>query len=181
VDRLERAGLRRSPEGGRVVAAAKLAAIFIVPLFLVAGLLFGIRLAFGAIGDAVCADYNSFSNDFCDEWHYDSPPDDALPVPDQWGIRWQKLDCGSGGCGNRLYVLEPLTVTDDAVTLYLDEIRSLGWRSGAGSTDARKDDLAINVERASDRVGVLLVPKRLGRPEYVYVALAICGGGTICD
>jgi hypothetical protein len=150
------------------------AAIFIGPLFVVAGLLFGFRFAFGAIADAVCADYNSFTNDFCDEWQYDTPPDDALPVPDQWEIRWQKLDCGSGGCGNRLYVLEPPTVTDDAVTLYLDEIRILGWRSGAGSTDARMDDLAINVERASDRVGVL-VPKRLGRPEYVYVALATAG------
>ncbi|MDP9067874.1 MAG: hypothetical protein M3N53_05950 [Actinomycetota bacterium] len=81
------------------------AAIILGPFMVIGLLLLTVFLLFAAIGDAVCADYNSFSNDFCDEWHYDTPPEDALPVFPGWEVEWYELSCGSGGCPARMYVL----------------------------------------------------------------------------
>lgn len=76
-----------------------------------------------------CGSYNFISNDFCDEWTYETPPADALPVPPSWNIEWRMLDCGSGGCGSRLYVLSPSAGTGGGVGAYLRNIQSLGWRA----------------------------------------------------
>jgi hypothetical protein len=43
------------------------------------------------------------------------------------------LDCGSGGCGARLYVLAPDAGARGGVAAYLHEIQSLGWLSVASS------------------------------------------------
>jgi hypothetical protein len=40
----------------------------------------GARVAGSAISDAICGSYNFISYDFCDEWNYETPPADALPV-----------------------------------------------------------------------------------------------------
>jgi hypothetical protein len=140
----------------------------------------GARVAGGAISDAICGSYNFISNDFCDEWNYETPPADALPVPPSWEIEWRMLDCGSGGCGSRLYVLSPGARTGGGVATYLREIRSLGWRVGS-KAEARRDDLLLDVEPATDRILARLIPRRLQRPEYVFVSLAICGEGAVCN
>jgi hypothetical protein len=148
------------------------------------GLLFaigvGARVAGSAISDAICGSYNFISNDFCDEWNYETPPADALPVPPSWEIEWRMLDCGSGGCGSRLYVLTPGARTGGGVATYLREIRSLGWRVGS-KAEARRDDLLLDVEPATDRILARLIPRRLQRSEYVFVSLAICGEGAVCN
>jgi hypothetical protein len=43
-------------------------------------------LAARTISDAICGSYNFISNDFCDEWNYETPPAHALPVPPSWSI-----------------------------------------------------------------------------------------------
>jgi hypothetical protein len=148
------------------------------------GLLFaigvGARVAGSAISDAICGSYNFISNDFCDEWNYETPPADALPVPPSWEIEWRMLDCGSGGCGSRLYVLSPGAGRGGGVATYLREIRSLGWRLGS-KAEARRDDLLLDVEPATDRILARVIPRRLQRPEYVFVSLAICGEGAVCN
>ncbi len=149
----------------------------LVGLFVVVGV--GGWLAVRAISGAICGSYNDISNDFCDEWHYDTPPSGALPVPPRWETRWEKLDCGSGGCGNRLYVLSPPTSAEGGVAGYLSEIQALGWRTDA-SGEARLGDLHLDVASAADGIPALLIPKRLARMEFVFVALAICGEGTVC-
>jgi hypothetical protein len=37
------------------------------------------------------------------------------------------------------------------------------------------------VEPASERLVARLTPRRLAVEEFVFVALAICGEGTVCD
>jgi hypothetical protein len=139
----------------------------------------GARVAGRAIShDAICGSYNFISNDFCDEWNHESPPGDALPVPPSWEIEWRMLDCGSGGCGSRLYVLSPGARTGGGVAAYLREIQSLGWRVGT-KAEARQGDLLLEVEPATDRFYAR--PRRAERPEYVFVSLAICGEGAVCD
>ena len=137
-------------------------------------------LAVRAVSAAVCADYNSISNDFCDKWHYDTPPEDAIPVPPGWSIAWQDLSCGSGGCPSRMYVLVPPSETADSIHRYIDGIRGQGWRESE-TADFRKGELFIQVDRASENAGTLMVPKRLGKPGYVFVSLAICGEAIVCS
>ncbi|MGH2660381.1 MAG: hypothetical protein ACRDHS_12160 [Actinomycetota bacterium] len=137
-------------------------------------------LAARAVSSAICGSYNFISNDFCDEWHYDTPPARALPLPPGWVIRWQELDCGSGGCGSRLYVLSANSSSEGSVAAYLQEIQALGWRVDAHA-EARQGDLSLDVEPASRRAVARLIPKRLAREEFVLVALAICGEGAVCD
>jgi hypothetical protein len=145
-------------------------------LFIAVGL--GARVAGRTISEGVCGSYNFVSNDFCDKWNYETPPADALPVPPTWEIEWRMLDCGSGGCGSRLYVLSPSTGTGGGVAAYLREIQSFGWRIGT-KKEARQSDLLLDVEPA-DHVYARLIPRRLQRPEYVFVSLAICGEGAVC-
>ena len=137
-------------------------------------------LAARTISDAICGSYNFISNDFCDEWNYETPPADALPVPPSWSIEWRMLDCGSGGCGTRLYVLAPGVGARGGVAAYLHEIQSLGWQV-ADTREARQEDLRLAAESATDRFWARLIPKRLVRPEYVFVSVAICGEGAVCD
>jgi hypothetical protein len=135
----------------------------------------------GRLGRAViCGSYNFISNDSCDDWNYETPPADALPVPTSWEIEWRMLDCGSGGCGSRLYVFSPGARTGGGVAAYLREIQSLGWRVGT-KADARQGDLLLEVEPATDRFYARLIQRRAERPEYVFVSLAICGEGAVCD
>ena len=140
----------------------------------------GAWLAARAVSNAICGSYNFISNDFCDEWHSDTPPVGAVPVPPDWRIRWETLDCGSGGCGSRLYVLSPKPSSDGSVATYLRNIQALGWRIDAHA-EARRGDLHLDVEPASERVVARLTPRRLAVEEFVFVALAICGEGTVCD
>lgn len=137
------------------------------------------RVAGRTISDEICGSYNFISNDLCDEWNYETPPADALPVPPSWEIEWRMLDCGSGGCGSRLYVLSSGARTGGGVAAYLREIRSLGWRLGT-SAEARQGNLLLDVEPATDRILARLIPRRLQRPEYVFVSLAMCGEGGLC-
>jgi hypothetical protein len=122
----------------------------------------GARVAGSAISDATCGSYNFISNDFCDEWNYKTPPVD-VPVPPSWEIEWWKLDCGSGGCGSRLYVLSPGAGTNGGVAAYLRDIQALGWRVGT-KAEARQGDLLLGVRPATDRILARLIPRRLQRP-----------------
>jgi hypothetical protein len=164
---------RRRFRIGLPLTAALLVACVVV---LGVGLWLGVRAA----SNAICGSYNFMSNDFCDEWHYDTPPAGALPVPPDWEIRWETLDCGSGGCGSRLYVLSPNASSDGGVAAYLRDIQALGWRIDAHA-EARQGDLHLDVEPASDRIVIRAIPGRLARDESVFVALAICGEGTVCQ
>jgi hypothetical protein len=137
-------------------------------------------LAIRAVSAAICADYNSISSDFCDEWHYDTPPQDAIPVPSGWQIVWQDLSCGSGGCPHRMYVLAPPSPTKDATADYALAARKFGWRAGSKGGDMRKDDLLISIEPASANVGVLMVPEKFGKPGHVFVSITICDEALAC-
>jgi hypothetical protein len=138
-------------------------------------------LTIRAVSAAICADYNSFSNEFCDKWHYDTPPEGAIPVPSGWKVVWQDLSCGSGGCPDRMYVLAPPSENDEAIDLYVTAAQESGWRSSEEPEGLRKGQLFINIERASSNVGILMVPKRFGKPGYVFVSLGICGEPLACS
>ncbi len=166
------------PEWRRLRVGLTASAALLVTLLVTIGL--GGWLAARTISDAICGSYNFISNDFCDEWNYETPPADALPVPPSWEIEWRMLDCGSGGCGSRLYVVMPSAGARGGVAAYLREIGALGWQVGA-KAEARQGDLLLDVEPATDRFFARLIPRRLVRPEYVFVALAICGEGAVCD
>lgn len=122
-------------------------------------------LTIRAVSAGVCANYNSFSNDFCDKWHYDTPPENAIPLPEGSKIVWQELSCGSGGCHHRMYVLVPPTKTDDSIARYATKAQDSGWRETDSDPALRKEDLLIRLDSARENVGVLMVPKRLGKPE----------------
>jgi hypothetical protein len=46
---------------------------------------------------------------------------------------------------------------------------------------ARRGDLQLDLEPASDPTVALLIPNRLVREEFVFVALAICGESAACN
>jgi hypothetical protein len=165
---------RRRLRAGSPVTITLLVALVVV----VVGV--GGWLAARAVSGVICGSYNSISNDSCDQWHHDTPPAGALPVPPSWEIRWETLDCGSGGCGTRLYVLSPGPRSEGGVAAYLREIQALGWRIDANAA-ARRGDLHLDLEPASDPTVALLIPKMLAREGFVFVALASCGEGTVCD
>jgi len=171
--RAESPGERRRLGVGLTVSAAVLVALLVA-----IGL--GARVAGRTISDAICGSYNFISNDFCDEWNYETPPADALPQPPSWSVEWRMLDCGSGGCGARLYVLAPDAGARGGVATYLREIQPLGWQVAA-KREARQGELRLDAEPATDRFWARLIPKRLVRPEYVFVSVAICGEGAVCD
>lgn len=152
--------------------------VWAIGMLLLLAMIVGGWLTIRAVSAAVCANYNSFSNDFCDK--YDTPPENAIPVPQGWKIVWQDLSCGSGGCPHRMYVLVPPTETDDSIARYATEAQDAGWREIDTHPELRKDDLLIRVESARSNVGTLLVPKRFGKPGNVYVSLGICGEATTC-
>jgi hypothetical protein len=129
---------------------------------------------------AVCSDYNFLSNDFCDRWHYDPPPESALPVPPGWDVRWTRLDCGSGGCPTRLYVLVPPQPQASPASLYLDAIRRSGWQVDAHGL-SRKGSYRLRAAAADDRVWSSLVPPGLRRHSLVYVDVMTCGEAIGCD
>jgi hypothetical protein len=166
------------PQWRRLGVGLLVTTTLLVAVLMVIGL--GGWLAARTISSAICSSYNHISNDFCDEWNYETPPAGALPVPSRWEVRWETLDCGSGGCGNRLYVLSANPSTEGGVAAYLREIQALGWRIDVDS-EARKDDLHLDVHSASGRVAAILIPKSLVREEFVFVALGIFGEGTVCD
>ena len=126
--------------------------LFLGPLIVIGTLALGLRLALGAIGDAVCADYNSLSNDFCDRWHFDPPPEESFPKVPGWTIESSQLDCGSGGCPTRTYVLSTELAYGDPAAAWADEIEALGWSVAEGTARgpdylvARKDDLQMLVK-----------------------------------
>lgn len=167
-------------EGAEEAARRSLRA-WLIGVVIIVSLVVGGWLAIRTISAVVCADYNSISNDFCDEWHYDTPPDDAIPVPQGWRIAWEDLDCGSGGCPYRRYVLVPPERAPAPIDLYVEEIGDLGWRPTGNGNEVRKDDLTMVVELASENVGLLRVPRKLGRPGFIYVALGICGEARSCE
>ncbi len=70
--------------------------------------------------------------------------------------------------------------TNGGVAAYLHDIQALGWRVGT-KAEARQGDLLLEVEPATDRLSARLIPRRLQRPKYVFVSLAICGEGAVCD
>jgi len=77
-------------------------------------------------------------------------------------------------------VLSSDELTGGGVAAYLRETGSLGWRVGT-KAEARHGDLLLDVQRATDHILARLIPRRLQRPEYVFVSLAICGEGAFCD
>jgi hypothetical protein len=125
----------------------------------------------GAIGDAVCSSYNFISNDFCDRWHYEPPPEQAFPLPPGWTILSQHLDCGSGGCPTRVYVLRSPASSKDAVRRFVDEVRRMGWtvteRDGEDHFVGRMGDLEIVIEPTSKRS---LTPRSLRDARNVAVS-----------
>jgi hypothetical protein len=159
--------------GGFPIAIALLAGVLVI-------LGIGGWLAARAISNAICSSYNDISNDFCDEWNYATPPANALPVPARWEIRWEKLDCGSGGCGSRLYVLSADPISEGGVGEYLREIGAQGWRIGPDGV-ARKRDLQLDVRSAAEGYPSRLIPMGFMSKDFVFVSLAICGEGAICD
>jgi hypothetical protein len=160
---------RRRVGVGLIIIAIVLGAAFV-----------GGRLAVHSISDAICGSYNFISNDVCDRWNYETPPSGALPIPPSWAIKWEDLDCGSGGCGSRLYVLAPTAPARNGVPAYLEQIEQLGW-SIDGRGEARRGELHLDVEPATDRFVARIVPRRLVREENLFVSLALCGEGTVCE
>lgn len=155
--------------------------IWAIGMLVLLAIIAGGWLTIRAVSAAICADYNSISNDFCDKWHYDSPPENAVPAPAGWEIAWHDLSCGSGGCPSRMYVLVPPADTKDATIDYIAAVQELGWRKSEEAGDLRKDELFARVEPASENVGVLMVPRKLGKPGYVFVSIGICGEAIVCD
>lgn len=74
----------------------------------------------------------------------------------------------------------PTRVSTGGVATYLRDIQALGWRID-DYAEARQGDLHLDVEPASGRLVARLIPRGLAREESVFVALAICGGGTVCQ
>jgi hypothetical protein len=127
------------------------------------------------IGAAICSSYNFISNDLCDRWHFEPPPEDAVPLPRGWMVRGNDLDCGSGGCPTRVYVVEAPGKAKHAVRRYVDELRALGWaisESGMSKTPyflGRKGNLHISIELARH---AFFIPGRFKSPEYVRIGLS---------
>ncbi len=132
-----------------------------------------------AVSSAVCTSYNSISNDFCDEWRYQSPPEDALPLPSGWRIEWTQLSCGSGGCPTRKYIVRP-ELTTESTARYVERIDELGWRRGEGFS-ARRGDLLLRAENPATGNSRSLIPRRFRSSEFVYVSLHVCGEAISCD
>ena len=169
--------LRRRTDDTRPVAAMKLAAIFLGPVLVIGLVFLGGRLIASAIGDAICADYNSLSNDFCDEWHYDTPPESGLPNFVSWKIEWQELSCGSGGCPNRMYVLSP-DGQEGSLENYTEMLEKDGWElyDDPQSSDLltyRKGDLTLDVDDASSSYLKPLYPPNLRKQDHVAVSLGL--------
>lgn len=146
-------------------------------LGVVVGLGLGGWLAVRSISAAICADYNSISNDFCDEWHYDTPPEDALPQVRGWTEEWSYLSCGSGGCPDRIYVVSSDT-NHSGVGPYLKALSKDGWelRSGesqTGSSTLRRGNVELGVSDAETTYLKTLIPERLRRSGFVVVAVTL--------
>ena len=165
----------RAEGAGRSIPAW--AIVMLVLLCLVVGGWLAVR----AVSAAICADYNSISNDICDRWHYDTPTEDAIPVPSGWRIAGQDLSCGSAGCSHRLYVLVPPVEAEEPLDFYIKGIQRLGWQPSGRGRDVRKGDLMMHIGLAPENVGFLSVPKKLAKPGFVYVSLGICGEATTCE
>jgi hypothetical protein len=127
----------------------------------------------------ICGSSNFISNDVCDEWNVATPPDDVLPVPPGWDVRWERLDCGSGGCGTRMYVVSPPAPGEGGVAPYLAHAESLGW--SVEGTDGRLDELVIHAEPTTHRVIRRWVPAGLISPDTVFIGLSLCGEGASCS
>lgn len=145
-------------------------------VLVVAGVVLGGWLVVRAVSAAVCADYNSFSNDFCDKWHYDTPPEDALPRLAGWDIEWQELSCGSGGCPDRMYVLSR---SKDAggVDNYLEQLRGVGWEvyndSHSEVLTYRKGNVELGISDARTSYLKRLYPNRLRQNGFVVVSVSL--------
>jgi hypothetical protein len=130
------------------------------------------------ISGGLCGSYNFISNDICDEWNVAPPPGDVVPVPSGWAISWQGLDCGSGGCGWRTYVLSPDGGRSASASDYLGKIEELGWSVSEGG--ARYDDLVLTVDAATDRSVMRRIPPWAVDDRNIFVAVALCGEGSSC-
>ena len=167
---------RRGETRGRVIWRTTM--IFLGPLLVIGALAFGVRIAFGAIGDAVCADYNSLSNDFCDEWHLDPPPEESFPSVPGWGIERSSLSCGSAGCATRTYILVASVERQDPVAAFAQALERDGWlvqqRSyrGEPSWDATLGDLDMWIQPARAQPDVL-VPEQLQTRKHIYVRFSL--------
>lgn len=107
------------------------------------------------------AEYDSMVNDWCGAR---TPPQDALPVPDAWRVVETRESCGSGGCFDRLYVLEPPD-PDDSVRAYADYLAGVGWRvTTDGRTQASHENLQVEIEKFTpDTARVLGLDTASGR------------------
>ncbi|MDP9067934.1 MAG: hypothetical protein M3N53_06275 [Actinomycetota bacterium] len=152
------------------------AAIVLGPFIVIGLLLFGARLIFGAIGDAVCADYNSFSNDFCDAWHYDTPPEDALPASTRWEIEWHELSCGSAGCPDRMYVLSG-SEEPTGVQRYVEHLRREGWElydhPQSNLLTYRKGNVQLDISDSRTSYLRTVYPKDLRSDAHVVVSVSL--------
>lgn len=150
------------------------------PILLVLGILalpFVPVLVVRAATQGICDSYNFISNDFCDEWHYDSPPAEAFPVPRGWAPVWEYLSCGSGGCPDRVYVLRSQLGEPGPVARYAAALRGLGWHVQRGSNQehyyfvARKGNLVLDIAPADTEFSI--APRRFRDNDHIEVSFAL--------
>lgn len=116
-------------------------------------------------------------------------PEDEFPLPTGWRIRFDDLDCGSGGCSTRYYVVSTPQPLGEPVRAYAAAIRRLGWdvsqREARSSTKyfvGRNGALIVKFEPASSDFAKGIVPSSVREPASVLVLYWECGRGSLaCD
>jgi hypothetical protein len=88
-------------------------------------------------------------------------------------------DRGAQGRGQRARVA-PDAGARGGVATYLHEIQSLGWQVAA-KREARQGDLRLNADPATNRFWARLIPKNWCGRGPVFVSVAICDEGAVCD
>jgi hypothetical protein len=161
---------RRSPKRGSLIR----------PILLVLGILalpLAPVLVVRAATAGICDSYNFISNDFCDEWNYEPPPAEALPVLAGWVVVWHDLSCGSGGCPDRVFVLTSAQEFENPAARYAARLRAMGWDVERGSNSqhyyfiGRKGNLVLSVAPAASESSI--VPSRLREESHIEVSFAL--------
>ena len=148
-----------------------------------AAVLVGGWIAIRAMSNTVCSSYNDISNDFCDEWNFESPPRQQFPLPHDWAVVWDQRGCGSAGCLAHAFIVRPPPyAARDPVGSYIDRIRRMGWQSWGHDRQhqsfvAAKGRLLVALQSATESFSY--APKRFERKPFVFVAFMFRDEGGV--